>query len=128
MKQKHTILVVEDDESTLRLLELYLQGAGYETLTALDGSTALELVKSAKPSLVVLDLMLPEVHGIGVCHTIKSHPDTKQIKVLVVSVKSFPADQRQAYEAGADFFMAKPVEKNDFLKAVRALLNINVPS
>ena len=121
-KKNQTVLIVEDDEATIQLLEIYVRFAGYKTLVAHDGRSALELVQSKKPSLVVLDLMLPELHGVAVCHHIKTNPQTKHIKVLVVSVKSFPADQKQVAEAGADMFMPKPLEKDEFIGAVNKLL------
>ncbi len=121
-KKEKTVLIVEDDEATIRLLEIYVRSIGYKTVLAHDGNTAIEMVKLHKPALVVLDLMLPEVHGIAVCHQIKNDPRTKNTKVLVVSVKNFPADQKQAAEVGADVFMSKPLEKEEFIQTVRKVM------
>lgn len=121
-KKTRTVLVVEDDEATVRLLEIYLRGAGYEVLSNMDGKKGLETARARKPDLIVLDLMLPELHGVAVCHALKSDPKTRHIKVLVVSVKGFPADQKQVAEAGADQFLSKPIEKEEFLAAVARLL------
>jgi CheY-like chemotaxis protein len=116
------ILVVEDDETTLKLEETFLAWAGYSFISAKDGRTALELAKSRRPALMVLDLMLPELHGIGVCQAIKSDPETRHIKVLVATIKSFGADRQQALQAGADGFLAKPVDQDGFISAIDALL------
>ena len=116
------ILIVEDDEATRHLFGHYLEGEDCEVFCAVDGREGLQVAQAKLPDLVILDLMLPEIHGIGVCLGLKKDPVTKRAKVLVVSVKGFPADRKQAAEAGADGFLAKPVNCQDFLTAVRDLL------
>jgi two-component system, OmpR family, alkaline phosphatase synthesis response regulator PhoP len=119
---KPTVLVVEDDRVVADFLKLILEGAGYAVLTADNGRSAVETARSKKPALMVLDLMLPEIHGIGVCQTIKSDPATQGIKVFIISAKNFPADHKQAHQAGADLFMGKPLAPAKFLAAVEELL------
>ncbi len=120
--EKKKILIVEDDEATLHLFGHYLEGEDCEVFCAVDGREGLEVAKAKRPDLVILDLMLPEIHGIGVCLGLKGDIATKHAKVLIVSVKGFAADRKQAAEAGADHFLAKPVSRQDFLTAVRDLL------
>jgi DNA-binding response OmpR family regulator len=116
------ILLIEDDESTRELFGHYLAPEKYEVSGAADGRAGIDAARADPPDLVVLDLMLPELHGIGVCQALKSDPATRHAKVLVVSVKGFPADRKQAAEAGADGFLAKPVDRKDFVAAVKDLL------
>jgi DNA-binding response OmpR family regulator len=125
VKRHQTILIVEDDEATNKLFDLYLRGSGYKTLLAKDGRSALDMAQAHKPALVVLDLMLPELHGEAVCRQLKSNPKTEHIKVLMVSIKSFPADQKPGVEAGADLFLRKPLEKDEFIAAIDRLLGNN---
>lgn len=120
--KKSTVLIVEDDESTLQLLQFYVHWAGYKTVLARNGREALAMVEAEPPALAVVDIMLPEVHGIAVCHSIKTNPKTQKVPVLVVSVKNFPADHNQVKEAGADLFLAKPLEEKDFVAAIHKLI------
>jgi DNA-binding response OmpR family regulator len=116
------ILIVEDDEAARELFVHYLDKEEVGVLTAADGQAALQVARAEKPDVVVLDLMLPELHGIGVCQELKKNPATRHAKVLIVSVKGFPADKNQAAEAGADGFLTKPVSRADFLAGVRKFL------
>lgn len=122
MTEARKVLLVEDDEATRVLFAHYLEGENCEVLTASDGKEGVETAVLHRPSLVILDLMLPELHGIGVCQTLKAHPATIGTKVLIASVKGFPADRKQAFQAGADGFLTKPVSRQDFLAEVRKLL------
>jgi CheY-like chemotaxis protein len=115
-------LVVEDDEATRELLKHVLTGAGHDVRTAEDGQLGLDAVAKEAPDLILLDIMLPEVHGFSVCHQVKSDPATKSVKVLMLSAKAFTADRRQAEEAGADGFLAKPVNPTELLQAIQNLL------
>jgi CheY-like chemotaxis protein len=116
------LLVVEDDEATRELLHHILTNSGYEVREAEDGRKGLDAVARERPDLIVLDIMLPEVHGYAVCHQVKSDPATNGVKVLMLSAKAFSADRRQAEEAGADGFLAKPVNPAELLQAVKNLL------
>jgi twitching motility two-component system response regulator PilG len=117
------LLVVEDDEATRELLAHVLTGAGHRVRTADDGRKGLDAVAAEKPDLIVLDIMLPEVHGFSVCHEVKHNTATESVKVLMLSAKSFAADRRQAEEAGADGFLAKPVNPGELIQAIKNLLN-----
>jgi DNA-binding response OmpR family regulator len=119
------ILVVEDDDSTQGLLKLIISGAGHDVDVAGDGQTALKEILNKQPDLVVLDVMLPEVHGYSVCHQIKNNEVLRSIKVLMLSAKSFPADRRQAEEVGADAFLSKPVNPSELVEKINALLAHN---
>jgi DNA-binding response OmpR family regulator len=117
------ILIAEDDDSTRELLTFIVAGAGHQVATAADGQKALEALTNSPPDLVVLDVMLPEVHGYSVCHQVKSNDGLRNVKVLMLSAKSFPADRRQAEEVGADAFMSKPVNPTELLAKISSLLS-----
>lgn len=117
------ILIAEDDDSTRELLTYIISGAGHQVSSAADGQKALNAITNSPPDLVVLDVMLPEVHGYSICHQIKTNDGLKNIKVLMLSAKSFPADRRQAAEVGADAFLSKPVNPNELLEKIKSLLS-----
>ena len=116
------ILVVEDDESTRELLKIIMNNAGFQVAVAADGQQGLNAIKADPPDLVLLDIMLPEVHGYSVCHQVKSDPKLKHIKILMLSAKAFPADRHQAEQVGADAFMSKPVNPVELVQMVKSLL------
>ncbi len=118
------VLIAEDDESTRELLQHIVSAAGYTVTTASDGQAALKAVLNIQPDMVVLDIMLPEVHGFSVCHQIKSNDVLKNIKVLMLSAKSFPADRRQAEEVGADGFLSKPVNPSELVEKIKSLVGV----
>ena len=119
------ILVVEDDEANREFLKFIAENAGHRVQTAGDGQTALDAVAKEKPDLIILDVMLPELHGYEVCHRLKSQPDTAGIKILILSAKTFSADRRQAKDVGADDFVSKPVDPRGLMQRVASLLNGN---
>jgi DNA-binding response OmpR family regulator len=116
------ILVVEDDDATREFLRFIMENAGHQVRAVADGQAALNAVAAEKPALVILDVMLPELHGYEVCHRWKRNPATADIKVLILSAKTFPADRRQAQDVGADDFMSKPVDPHGLMGRVKALL------
>src|SRR5262245_48485822 len=116
------ILIAEDDESTRELLKYIVSNAGYQVETAADGLVAINAILNNPPMLVVLDIMLPEVHGFSICHQIKSSDALKNIKVLMLSAKAFPADRRQAESVGADAFLSKPVNPTELIQKIKSLL------
>jgi twitching motility two-component system response regulator PilH len=116
------ILIAEDDESTRELLKFIVSSAGFEVETAADGQKALDAILQSPPDLAMLDIMLPEVHGFSICHTIKSSEALKGIKVLMLSAKAFPADRRQAENVGADAFLSKPVNPSELVETLQKLL------
>jgi two-component system response regulator ArlR len=115
-----TILVVEDDESIARFVELELTHNGYEVVRAGDGATALELVEGTSPDLIVLDLMLPGVEGLDVARTLRDHGFSRPI--LMLTARAETHDLVAGFEAGADDYLRKPFEMPELLYRVRSLL------
>ena len=116
------ILCVDDDKDILEALSEMLEAAGYPVLLAPTGYDALALAISKKPSLILLDLVLPDIPGEEVCHRLKSHAPTAGIPVIMLTVKSEESDKVIGFETGADDYVTKPFSDQILLARIRALL------
>lgn len=116
------IVVIDDDRVTRKLLSEILVRNGYEAHVASDGQEGLALVKWEQPDLVLTDLLIPLVDGIGVCEQIKNEPELRQIKVIVMSALRNPVMVREARAAGADDFLDKPIKTEALLDLLRKML------
>src|SRR5437879_1093403 len=105
---KGRILVVDDEIYIVHILDFSLGMEGYEVITALDGEQALEKLKTDKPDLIVLDIMMPKLDGYEVCKAIKSNPETRHIPVILLSAKGRNVDQKLGFDVGADDYITKP--------------------
>ncbi len=123
---KEVILVVDDEEDIRELVELNLSREGYQILPCDTGERALELVRSGKPDLVVLDLMLPGVDGLEVCRRLKANPDTSHIPIVMLTAKGEEADIVAGLELGADDYVTKPFSGKVLAARVRRLLRRHV--
>ncbi|NDD29492.1 MAG: DNA-binding response regulator [Proteobacteria bacterium] len=103
------ILLVDDDEHILRSLMMYLQAEGFEVVVALDGKEALQAVEVARPDLVVLDVMMPELDGFGVLEKLKATAATRAIPVIMLTAKGQDQDVMRGFNLGAQAYMSKPV-------------------
>jgi adenylate cyclase len=117
------ILVVDDVPQNVRLLEAVLAPRGYQVLTANDGISALELVESEQPDLILLDVMMPGLDGYAVCAHLRENDDTAVLPVIMVT-SSIGQEKTRAIEAGADDFIPKPFNHDELLTRVRSLLRI----
>jgi DNA-binding response OmpR family regulator len=119
---KATILVIEDDPITANLMELILTRENYEPLLASDGLEGLEMALSREVDLILLDLMLPRMDGLEVLNRLRADPRTKDLPVVVLSVRCNRSDRESAAEIGADAYLSKPYDLDEMLKTVRSLL------
>jgi adenylate cyclase len=117
------ILVVDDVPENVRLLEAVLAARGYDVASATDGRTALDLVDSARPDLVLLDVVMPEMDGYAVCRRLREGEETAVLPVIMLTSSTGP-EKTQAIEAGADDFIPKPFNHHELLTRVRSLLRI----
>jgi two-component system, sensor histidine kinase len=123
--QDYTILNVDDHEAGRYAKSRILELAGYRVVEAGTGADALRLVREAKPQLILLDVKLPDVNGIQLCRTIKSDAATGHIMVLQISaVHTTRADRIYGLECGADTYLIEPVQADELLATVNALLRL----
>ncbi|MDF2499526.1 MAG: phoP [Anaerosporomusa subterranea] len=116
------ILIVDDELSIRELIKFNLEKAGFSVLECGDGAEALQLVKTQKPELLVLDLMLPGLDGIEVCRNLKSHRDTSGIPIIMLTAKSDEIDKVIGLEMGADDYLTKPFSPRELIARVKAVL------
>ncbi len=119
-----TIVVIEDDRQIRRVVEGYLQQAGYHVRTAADGMTGLALTQQEKPALLVLDLMLPDLDGWEITRRLRasSDPALAGIYILMLTARVEEADRVVGLEMGADDYVAKPFSPRELVARVRAAL------
>ncbi|KPL79389.1 transcriptional regulator [Ornatilinea apprima] len=113
------ILIIEDDEAIVKVLQRGLTYEGYEASAALDGESGLVMARANPPDLVVLDWMLPGMDGLEVCEKLR---EAGSVPILMLTAKDTVDDRVKGLDAGADDYMVKPFELEEFLARVRALL------
>ena len=116
------ILVVDDDRQILRLVRSYLEQVGYQVLTALDGESALRMIRTEQPDLVILDLMLPGQDGWDVMHAVRADPRQAELPIIMLTARIEDTDKILGLELGADDYMTKPFNPREVLARVRAVL------
>jgi two-component system, OmpR family, response regulator RegX3 len=114
-----TVLVVEDEAALADSIGYSLSREGFTVLTAMDGEKALERFRDEKPSIVVLDLMLPKLSGLDVCRAIRAE---SQVPILILTAKDSEADKVAGLELGADDYVTKPFSMRELVSRVRAHL------
>ncbi|MFA5138185.1 MAG: response regulator [Elusimicrobiota bacterium] len=120
--RKILILVVEDDPGLVDFLTACLKCDGYTVEVACGGRLGCEKARSLKPDLVILDLLLPDMHGFDVCQNLRKEESLNGVKILVSTAKAYPSDRRAALRLGADGFLVKPYTSDQLLAAVKGLL------
>jgi DNA-binding response OmpR family regulator len=116
------VLVVDDEPEAVELIQFNLTQAGYNVLTAADGAEALSKARIAEPSLIVLDLMLPEVDGLEVFKILKRDPATASIPIIMLTAKAAEIDRVLGLELGADDYITKPFSPRELVLRVKKLL------
>lgn len=114
------ILVVDDEPSLLRLLQMTLETEGYDVVLASDGQTAVTQVQNERPDLMLLDVMMPVVDGWGVLELLKS--STRRPRVICLTAKSDRRDLARGFTLGADDYLPKPFDIEDLLALVDTVL------
>ena len=119
------ILIVDDEVHIRVLMEQTLEDLedeGVELLTATDGVEALERIKTARPDLVFLDVMMPRMNGFEVCQAIKQDADIQDTYIIMLTAKGQEFDQQRGYEAGANLYMTKPFDPDEVLEKATEIL------
>lgn len=117
------IVIADDEVFMLRLLEMTLKKGGYAVTSCHDGNEALAAVFAAPPHLIVLDVMMPSLDGLGALRQLKENPSTQNIPVIVLSGKGHALTRVEAERAGALLFFAKPFSPNQLLEEVKKILD-----
>jgi len=120
---KKKILVVEDEESLLKLQSILLTIRGYTVEGVMDGQSALEAVKTMNPDLILLDIMLPKIDGFEVCRQVKANEATRHIPVVMLTAKKSMEDRAKGEQAGADFYITKPYKASVVIETIQRLLS-----
>ena len=123
MADRPRILVADDVPENVRLLEAVLVPRGYDVVSASDGLQALEVARSARPDLVLLDVVMPGLDGFEVCRQLRAREDTAMLPVIMLTA-SEGTEKTKAIDAGADDFIPKPFNHDELLGRVRSLLRI----
>jgi CheY-like chemotaxis protein len=117
------ILIADDEVYMLRLLEMTFKKGGYTVISCRDGQEALAMAASSLPQLIVLDVMMPGLDGLGALRQLKSNPATRDIPVVVLSAKGHALTKVEAEFAGALLFLAKPFSPNQLLSEVQKIMS-----
>jgi DNA-binding response OmpR family regulator len=117
------ILLVDDDEHILRSLEIYLKMEEFNVLAAPGGRQALDTLKNTIPDLIVLDIMMPEIDGFQVLEYIKTHQETKNIPVIMLTAKSQDIDVLKGYQEGIASYMTKPFNLNELVDNINLIFD-----
>jgi DNA-binding response OmpR family regulator len=115
----HTLLLVDDEAKVIEFMEPFLQQEGYHIITATTGTEALRKAKEAKPSLVVLDWMLPGMNGIDVCRELRK---LSRIGIIMVTARTEESDKIIGLEVGADDYLTKPFSLRELAARIRSVL------
>ncbi len=117
-----TIVIADDNRNIRTVVKMDLETLGYQVLEATDGLQALELVKTMKPDLVVLDVMMPGLDGFDVCSRIKMDEELRGIPVIMLTAKTTPEDKFLGRKVGADEYLTKPFDPEDLEKLIERIL------
>jgi len=117
-----TILIADDDDDIRDVIAFKLQVSGFRTLSADNGRTALNLAVEQRPRMIILDVTMPQMDGLSVCHELHARRETAQIPVLMISGDGRPGAMDLGFGAGADDYLPKPFSQREMLRRVNWLL------
>jgi DNA-binding response OmpR family regulator len=116
------VLIIEDEQTLVENLADKLRAEGFDTLTAMDGETGLNMIRSEMPDLIVLDIMLPGLDGLSICRMVRHDSKTAHIPIIMLTARGTEVDKIVGLESGADDYVVKPFGLGEFLARVRALM------
>jgi len=118
----YTVLIADDEPNILISLEFMLKREGHRILVARDGAQALDLIRAERPSLVLLDAMMPGLSGFEVCEAVRADPEIAATRIVMLTAKARPPDMARGIGAGADAYVPKPFSTRELIERVRELL------
>ncbi len=119
---KYKILIVDNEADFAEMLKARLVASGYDVIIATDGQRALRKKRKEKPDLLILDLMMPELNGYGVCREIRRKDNDQKTPIIMLTGKDKDADRIQGKVIGADIYLTKPCDSDVLLKKIDQLL------
>lgn len=122
MMRNERIIIIEDEADILEVLEFNLSQEGFEVAGSQEGERGLDMVRSASPDLLLLDLMLPDFDGLDICRQLKADPTTSRIPIVMVTAKGKESDIVLGLGIGADDYITKPFSVSEVIARVKAVL------
>ena len=122
LQQRRRILVVDDERHIVRLVQVNLERAGYQVVSAFDGKEALKKVDSEQPNLIVLDVMMPHMDGFEVLKRLRGNAATKNIPVIMLTAKAQDADVFRGWASGVSAYLTKPFNPLELITFVKRIL------
>jgi two-component system cell cycle response regulator DivK len=117
------VLIVEDNELNMKLFHDLLEAHGINTVQARDGRNVLDIARTEKPDLILMDIQLPEVSGLDVTRWLKDDDELKSIPVIAVTAFAMKGDEQKIREGGCEDYISKPISVTKFLETVQKYLN-----
>jgi DNA-binding response OmpR family regulator len=117
-----TVLIIEDEADAAELFAEMMRVSGFRVLKTFSSTPAISLITEAKPDLVILDIMMPDISGLDILREMRQDPALASVPVIVVSAKSLPADIKSGMQAGASTYLTKPVGFLELREAVERAL------
>ena len=124
MRVAKTVLIVEDNELNMKLFHDLLEAHGYDTVGTRSGIEALELARTHRPDLILMDIHLPEVSGLEVTKWIKDDPELHRIPVIAVTAFAMNGDEERIRQGGCEAYLAKPISIARFMETIRHFLSV----
>jgi len=123
MPLQKKILAVDDERHIVRLIQVNLERAGYQVVTAFDGPEALKKVEGERPDLVVLDVMMPRMDGFEVLKRLQANPETREIPVIMLTAKAQDADVFRGWASGVSAYLTKPFNPLELITFVKRIFS-----
>ena len=117
-----TVLVVEDNELNMKLFHDLLEASGYNIVQTRNGLEAIDLARSHRPDLILMDIQLPEISGLEVTKWIKEDDDLRAIPVIAVTAFAMKGDEERIRQGGCEAYLSKPISVAKFIETVKAYL------
>jgi two-component system alkaline phosphatase synthesis response regulator PhoP/two-component system response regulator VicR len=123
MMQGKKIMAVDDERHIVRLIQVNLERAGYQVVTAFDGPDALRKANSERPDLIVLDVMMPKMDGFEVLKRLQANPETREIPIIMLTAKAQDADVFRGWSSGVSAYLTKPFNPLELITFVKRILS-----